>query len=499
MLKNLGTEFKVGLFTLVALITLGYMFVMLGSDLIDSTNYRTYNTVLRDAAGIIPKTHVKTNGLTVGRVKEVRLDRETFSTRVVIEVDENIQILEGTKIEVRSVGLLGDKFLEIIRSGSGAVIADEGFIPESTNNVDMQALIALGGEIARDIKSITATLSNVLGTKEGEETITTVLQNIKAISEDLAKTSGTIRNVIGERETDLNRIVTNIDATVADFRSFSSNLKEVLDDENKERFDRILARFDDSMEDVKGATNKIRLISEKIEKGEGTIGKLLNDDKAITELEAAIKDIRQVLAPARKLEISVDYHSEARLATENTSHQFNLKFQTRPDRWYLLGIVDTGAEHTRETTTEVFNETPSDGAASRTRETIKEERTLKFNAQIAKRWYDAALRFGLFESSGGFAADFFLFRDRMRVSAEAFDWQIKDNPVRRVAHLRLYASILFWNHVQFLVGVNDPLRLECPDCKVAERPDLFFGAGLAFTDEDLKALFGTAALASSAN
>ena len=64
-MKSLGTEFKVGLFALVALGTLAYMFFVLSPDAFEDKEYRTYYTVLKNAAGIVSKTHVKTSGVSV--------------------------------------------------------------------------------------------------------------------------------------------------------------------------------------------------------------------------------------------------------------------------------------------------------------------------------------------------------------------------------------------------------------------------------------------------
>jgi len=88
-----------------------------------------------------------------------------------------------------------------------------------------------------------------------------------------------------------------------------------------------------------------------------------------------------------------------------------------------------------------------------------------------------------------------LFRDRLKVSAEAFDWKTKDNEFRRVAHLKAYASALFFNHVSAIVGVDDLTRLDPVTRIENKKPKYYFGAGLSFNDNDLRTLFGAAALA----
>jgi phospholipid/cholesterol/gamma-HCH transport system substrate-binding protein len=496
MWKQMGTEFKVGVFTVVALFTLGYMLFVLNPNMLKDSTRKNYYTVLKDAAGIIPKTHVKTNGVTIGKVKAVELDVNT--TRIIVEVDANIKLPVGSHMEVRTRGLLGDVYLEIVRpEDTGAYIAEGGLIPKSEDQMDMQGVMSLLGSIGKDVKKITGSLANVVGNKEGEQSLHNILDNIETLTADLRKTGASIRGAMGDHPEDVRNIVVNLDKSLANLKTFTANLNQVLDDGNKERLNRIIASFDDSMVEVKGATKNIRLISEKIEKGEGTIGKLVNDDTAIQEIEAAVKDLREVLAPATKTQFIIDTHGEGR-ADKTGQTYFNVIFKTRPDRFYLVGMTDT-TEGVRDTKTEQLGSESANGDTpgyTKTRERVTERKSLRFNLQLAKRWYFLTARLGLFESTGGGALDLHFFRDRIRLSLEAFDFKSYDNEWRRVARLKAYMQVLFFDHIYVMAGVDDITRTRNPITYEEEKgPVPFGGLGLSFNDQDLKALFGAAALA----
>ncbi|MCX6125418.1 MAG: hypothetical protein NTV34_11830, partial [Proteobacteria bacterium] len=235
----------------------------------------------------------------------------------------------------------------------------------------------------------------------------------------------------------------------------------------------------------------------KIEKGEGTIGRLVNDDSTLNDIEGAVKDIREALGAANKTQIVIDGHGEFR--KDRTSQTYlNLRFQTRPDRYYLVGLTD-GYEGVSDTTTESLETKPAEGntpAYTKTRERVQERKALKFNLQMAKRWYFMTARLGLFETTGGVAGDIHMFSDRLQLSLEAFDWKSYKNEWRRVAHLKTYASILFFNHIYAMVGLDDITRTKNPLTYADERgPVPFGGVGLTFNDQDLKSIFGAAALA----
>ena len=56
--------------------------------------------------------------------------------------------------------------------------------------------------------------------------------------------------------------------------------------------------------------------------------------------------------------------------------------------------------------------------------------------------------------------------------------------------------MLFYNHIYAMAGVDDPTRTDPETGKSEKDKNVFFGGGVTFTDDDLKAIFGTAAMAS---
>lgn len=481
-MSQLGPEFRVGIFALLGLSATIFAVFVISPDTFDSEEKAVYHTILKDAAGILPKTHVKTNGVNVGKVQSVTLDKN--ATKVELEIQADVKIPVGSKIEVRTVGFLGDKFIEIKRTDdlSKGFVQPGQIIPREEDSTDLQEVISIVGSIAKDIKKVTANLAKVLGDEKGEQSIQNIVDNI----EDLTREA---KDILQENRQDVRTLITN-------FKDFSESANEVLDQDNKDRLDRILANFDDSMVEVKGATKNINLISERIEKGEGTIGKLVNEDETIEELEGAIKDIRKVLAPVNQLQVEVDYHGEMR-RDQSSQNYFHLNFHTRPGNYYVLGFTDANERFVDTVTENVPLDDDSNGTKTRTKEYIKERKQLRFDAQIARRWHFAAIRFGLFESTGGIAADLYGWKDKLRLTFEAFDFADKDAEYRSFAHLKAYASALFYNHIYALVGVDDPTKKDLSTGDREEDTNYFVGAGVKFNDDDLRALFGIAAIATS--
>lgn len=475
-MSRMGTEFKVGLFSLLGLSAAAVAIFFVSPELFDRKTKTSYYTILKDASGILENTHVKTNGVNIGRVVTVKLNNN--ATQVQLEIFADVPVPAGSEIAVRTVGFLGDKYIDVVRpENTGERLSPDGFIPRSPDSADISEVVRLVGSIAQDVKKVTENLAVVLGDKNGQKKLSNIVDNIEQLTFNA-------KEMFAENRQDVRALISN-------FQELSTSLREVVNPENRAKIDRILANFDKSMEDVKGASNHIRLISEKIDKGQGTLGRLVNDDAAMVQIEGAVKDLREVLAPATKLQVSVDTHGELR-RDESSQTYFNLKLATRPDSYYLLGFTDY-SQRVIETTRETLDNDPSGNP--RTREKIKDNKSLRINLQLAKRWRWIGARLGLFESTGGMAADAYLWRDRFRLSLEAFDFSKKDEDERRTAHLKAYASILFFDHLIAMAGLDDPTRLDPNSGKLDKKINYFFGAGLTFNDQDLKAIFGMASLA----
>ena len=105
-----------------------------------------------------------------------------------------------------------------------------------------------------------------------------------------------------------------------------------------------------------------------------------------------------------------------------------------------------------------------------------ESSDLLFSAQIAKRYYDIGFRAGLFESTGGAGIDYYLFKDRLKLSFEAFDFDIETRP-----HLTFKADYKPFEFLYLTTGVDDFVS-------DIGRESYFVGGGFSFSDEDIKTL-----------
>ena len=501
-MKPFGVEFRVGIFILLASAAIIVIFFFLNPDSFSGGDYKTYHTITENAEGIVEKTHVRTNGVTVGRVAEIIL--LTNRTKIVLEIKKNVDIPLESVVEIRSRGLLGDKYVEIVRSPLTEMAEDGAELGSSNNSLSAEEVIAYMGRIAKDIKKITQSLAGSFATEEGQDRIKNIFEDMSGLLVDLRgmvkENRGEVKAMVSHLQrasAGIERVVersgNNLEQVLVNLEEVSTSLKMVLGEEGRQKFHSILTKFDDSMADIRETAGNIKLVSTNLQEGKGTLGKLLSDDETIKKIEQTLDSVREVLAPAARLQVEVDYHGEMR-ADESSQHYFNLLFRTKQDKYYLFGVTDLG-ERVTVTRKDTTPQDDNGEHISYQKETVTDDKALRFNVQFAHRWYDVALRFGLFESKGGVASDLYLLDDRLRLTLEAFDWNSKGSEVRKVAHFKAYAKLVFLRHLTLVAGIDDPTRLAENSNSLSDNINYFFGAGFSFTDNDLKGFLGTAALA----
>jgi len=150
-------------------------------------------------------------------------------------------------------------------------------------------------------------------------------------------------------------------------------------------------------------------------------------------------------------------------------------------------VIDVG---TRQRSITVDDETVVAGSAGNTITTTLSETEsfdrFRFNV-------------GVFESAGGFGADFYAFRDRFRYSFEMFDFDVRKQDLRKWGNFKTYATFTMWNHLYGIAGIDDLTQINSDGDVFSNKADYFVGLGLKFTDDDFKSLLGLFATAAASN
>ncbi|SDN50070.1 phospholipid/cholesterol/gamma-HCH transport system substrate-binding protein [Desulfonauticus submarinus] len=499
-MQNYSLEIKVGIFVLISLIALAYMTTRVSKGKFVSSDMYTIEVYFDNVTGLKKNAPVEIAGIEVGLVKDIVLDNNR--AKVILALRPDVKVYADAEAFIKTRGVLGDKFIEL-RSGSPTYpsLNRGGVIARSNSGADLGELMQKVGQIADDIGRVARSVSNVLGGPEGERDLKLLIVNLREMAVSLNKMVKTNME--------------NINAIVKNFREFSRDLKE-LSGNNKSQLDKIVDNFDVATRELKEAMAKmnvllakantgegvvaklltdkemgddlkqtlasLKTVAKNIEEGKGTLGKLINEDTTAKNLDKTLEGLNKYLSKQDKFKTSIDVHSEYLTRSRDIKSYVSLKLQPSPDKYYLLSIVDDPKGRTEETST--YRKYRTDGGTWHTYEEHKtetEEDGLKFSLQIAKRFHDLVLRGGIIESTGGLGLDYYLWDDRVKLFFEAFDFDDKDP-----AHLKAGANLYLLRNFYLTAGMDDFAK--------SDDRSFFAGAGLYFTDEDLKYIMGSAPL-----
>ena len=506
------TPLKVGLFALAALgILIGFW------NFIEQGRFGKGETIgvhayFKDASGLAPQTRVQTAGIAVGEVTEVRL--ENGRALVFLKLAKKAQARKDAVLRKRSESILGDFVLDLLPGNPGAPLLEEG--DEIMRVVDAEGIEQIFSSLTKitdDISQVTAALRDSLGGARGANSLTEIVDNMVKISRSLDRmmqdTSGRLEHILSNvdvvsqsmrriavsEESGIKQIVQNIEGLTHDMRSVMATLNELLGSTQGQDSAGI-AGVKSSIHKLESSLANIEEVTRKVKEGEGMVGKLLADERLGQRLSETIEDVADFTQRMTALSVEVDVHSEYLFRQRQAKNTLGLRFIPRPDKYYLLELVDDPRGST--SVSYIQQNPPNVGSPATQKQTVTRDK-LKVSAEFAKRYSLLTLRFGIIESSGGAGMDFgvpikfpysnkwienalFLRMDAFHFSAENLEYP------------RLRASLRFSpiEHVYLHAGIDDILNRPNRDLttnKYLSGRDFFVGGGVYFTDEDLKSLF----------
>jgi phospholipid/cholesterol/gamma-HCH transport system substrate-binding protein len=527
--SSLGTPLRVGLVVIAAAAAFAVgLSLISGGKVGRDSGYKVF-ALFDDATGLGVRSRVQIAGIPIGQVEKVELLQETAQARVWIRVKNDVKLHRDATINKRAESILGDFLLDLTPgSVSQPLLKDGDEIKNVVRAPGMNEVFNQLSKIAGDIQAITHSLRGVIASEEGEASLKALVANLKIISEGLRRTiEGS-----GQR----------LDDVLANFQSFSADLRRLTSGEKEdvvailkntrdatEEANRILhsiggiigpakeGELKESISSIKGTLDKVgktvdhmESVTRKIDEGQGTIGRLINDDKLIRSLEESSRAVQGLLGRADQLRIELTERSEFLIGQPGnkvsifpdantaynpwTKNYFILKLAPKPDKWYGFEIIDDPRGVTNRV--EVVNTaTPPSTFFPDHLVQITTQRQLKFSGYIAKRYGFVSGRFGILENTGGFGIRAYFLNDDLQLSADLFEFA---NPLKDHPRVKLYADYRFLNHLLVTAGVDDLVNTPIADAssptRVISGRDFFIGAGFYFTDDDLKLLASALAL-----
>ena len=258
-----------------------------GINLFEKT--RTFKIVYTKVDGLSPSNPVTLNGYKIGKVQKINFNpNDTKELIVDVIIENDVKFSKTSKAELYETGLIGGKAIAIIPDYDNNVIAKSGdyligIVKPGLTDLVNQIMPQIQLQLEAVMQKAEIVLSNVnsLFDEKTKESLKSSIDEFGSLTNSLSETSENINDFIKDNSPNLTTTINNLNATSLKMKDVSNSISEV-------DLNLILTNLDSTISNL----NKI---THKLNQGEGTVGKLLYDDRLFKNLDDATKNLEELI------------------------------------------------------------------------------------------------------------------------------------------------------------------------------------------------------------
>ena len=505
------SDFAVGVFAIVVVLIAAFMSVKISDFSFGSKKgYRLFVN-FKNIAGLDIKTKIRVAGVDVGTIEKIEL--VGGYAKITLRMYPDIALYNDTSAIIRASGLLGDKYLALEPGNKEPFLKNGDQIKIVKEMVNMDDLVVDLSNVALNISNLSNELNKTLKDEKYRKIVEDTLINLRDITKS-------IKGSVAENDTKVTNILTRIDSfsatldemikenrsavtnTISNVNQFSATLKEqgptIISNLNnsitelKDMLAETRPAIKETTQDIRdfiseskpairsirdntnSAMFSISNITAQIASGKGSLGRLLKDDGLYVTITNAVGGIDRAISTIDRFKTFISFQGEYLLRDLDGKGTFSVTLMPRPDKYYIFGVTQDPIGNVKET------QTTTNGVL--VTEKKVDHSALEFTAQFARRFSDTAVRIGLTESTFGLGIDQYLYKDKLKLTADAWDFSKTEyksiNP-----HVKTGITYTMFKNVFVTGGVDNIFN--------PERVTVYVGGGITFEDEDFKYLMGS--------
>ncbi len=309
---------RVGLLVGLALVVLAGGIFLIGEQQNLFRRKTLYSVRFTNVAGLQAGNPVQLNGVDVGSVKRVLLSPDPAEQRLQVElaVDERYRarIRQDSQASIRTLGLLGDKYIEITAGSTAAPQLPPGGEIQGVETAMLETLLASGEDVMANIGGISRTLATLLDRVErgegmvGEllrpreadepglrESLASVVASAERITAGIEQGQGPLARLLWDKTMaqQLASSLDRLDSLLASAEQGEGLVPGLLHDPT------LRQRVETTLVNLETTSTEVRALVDALAQGDGVLARLLTDEaygtKVTTDLEQILERLNSTL------------------------------------------------------------------------------------------------------------------------------------------------------------------------------------------------------------
>ena len=282
------TEIEVGVTVLVAMAILLWGVTWLKEFQIQRS-VRVWQVMFPQTGGLSTSDEVQVNGLKKGSVRAVHLTGD--GVLVDLALVSEVTLTHDSQVTIRNIGLMGEKVIAVDLHSTGGAWTEQDTIPGGYD----KGIPEVMGDVAKTIDAVTdlvGKLTTLVDATDKNGDLSVTMKNVRQTSEEL-------RSSVTESRRSLRTTLDNFAAASKTAKGLTTDreaqLSKAIGDfaSAAEKLDRLSDRLD-SLRAV------LQSVTAKVDRGDGTLGRLVNDRKLYTDVAASVDSLRSLIADVKK-------------------------------------------------------------------------------------------------------------------------------------------------------------------------------------------------------
>lgn len=291
---------KVGIFSTItiAIFILGFYFLK-GIDLFERKN--TYYAVYDRVDGLYKSTQVEINGFTVGRVADMQRDPQSGKIIVQLDLITDLKIpdSDSTSAQLFSTDFLGTKKIRLVFGTSDKYLKEGDTIPTYFKRDLTEQLGSEIDPIIHDVKHMVPTLDTTivyikyLFDPRNPRGIYTTLGEV---NQAIAK----VNDILAENEIALQQTIKNLEGITGNIQKNNKQITNILKNFSDVSDSLEQANIKQTIENLNKTVTQLNAVIADINKGKGTLGKIIKEEDLYTSIDTAVANLNKLLLDVKQ-------------------------------------------------------------------------------------------------------------------------------------------------------------------------------------------------------